>query len=61
MKNLTVMNKKSLFFLLGVLCLAASVAMYVIGKNSSHLSELHDFFWIPLPLGLLALFIAGRK
>jgi hypothetical protein len=55
------MNKKTLFFLLGVLCLAASVAMYVIGKNSSHLSELSDFWWIPLPLGLLALFVAGRK
>lgn len=55
------MNKKSLFFLLGILCLAASVAMYVIGKNSSHLSELSDFWWIPLPLGLLALFVAGRK
>lgn len=55
------MNKKSLFFLLGVLCIAASVAMYVIGKNSSHLSELSDFWWIPLPLGLLALFVAGRK
>jgi hypothetical protein len=55
------MNKKSLFFMLGVLCIAASVAMYVIGKNSSHLSELSDFWWIPLPLGLLALFVAGRK
>ena len=47
--------------MLGVLCIAASVAMYFIGKNSSHLSELSDFWWIPLPLGLLALFIAGRK
>lgn len=55
------MNKKSLFLLLGILCLAAAVAMYMIGKNSSHLSELKDFWWIPLPLGLLALFVAGRK
>ncbi len=55
------MNKKSLFLLLGIVCLAAAVAMYMIGKNSSHLSELKDFWWIPLPLGLLALFVAGRK
>lgn len=55
------MNKKSLFLLLGILCLAAAVAMYMIGKNSSHLSELKDFWWIPLPLGLLSLFVAGRK
>jgi hypothetical protein len=55
------MNKKTLFTILGVLCIAAAVAMYFVGKNSSHLSELSDFWWIPLPLGLLALFLAGRK
>jgi hypothetical protein len=55
------MNKKSLFMALGVLCIAAAVAMYFVGKNSSHLSELSDVWWIPLPLGLLALFLAGRK
>ncbi len=54
-------EQKSFFSMLGVLCIAASVAMYFIGKNSSHLSELKGFFWIPLPLALLALFIAGRK
>jgi len=55
------MNKKSLFYILGVLCLVAAAAMYFIGKESSHLSELKDFWWIPLPLGLLALFLANRK
>jgi hypothetical protein len=55
------MNKKNLFTILGVLCIAAAVAMYFVGKNSGHLSELSDFWWIPLPLGLLALFLAGRK
>ena len=55
------MNRKRVFFLLGALCIAASIIMYMVGKNSSHLSELSDFWWIPLPLGLLALFIAGRK
>jgi hypothetical protein len=55
------MNKKSLFYILGVLCLVASAAMYFIGKESSHLSELSDFWWIPLPLGALALLMASRK
>jgi hypothetical protein len=55
------MNKKSLFYILGVLCIIASAAMYFIGKNSSHLSELADFWWIPLPLGALALLIANKK
>ncbi len=55
------MNRKSLFFLLGALCIIASIAMYMIGKNSSHLSELSDFWWMPLPLAALALLIANRK
>ncbi len=55
------MIKKSLFYLLGVLCIVASAAMYFIGKNSSHLSELKDFWWMPLPLAALALLIANRK
>ncbi len=33
-----------------LVCVAASVAMYVIGGNSSHMSELKDFFYVPLPL-----------
>lgn len=61
MKTPTVMNKKSLFYILGVLCIIASIAMYLIGKGSSHLSELSDFWWIPLPLGALALLLANRK
>ena len=55
------MNKKSLFYILGVVCVIASIAMYMIGKNSSHLSELQDFWWIPLPLGAIALLIANKK
>jgi CDP-diglyceride synthetase len=58
--NYSNMNKKTLFGALGVVCLAASAAMYFIGKNSSHLSELKDFWWIPLPLGALALLLANR-
>ena len=60
-KKTTVMNKKSLFYILGVVCVIASIAMYMIGKNSSHLSELKDFWWIPLPLGAIALLIANKK
>lgn len=55
------MNRKSVFFLLGALCIAASIIMYLVGKNSSHLSELSDFWWIPMPLAALALLIANKK
>ncbi len=55
------MNNKKVLTILGALCFATAAAMYVIGSNSSHLTELKDFFWVPLPLGLLLLIIAGRK
>ncbi len=55
------MNKKSIYYILGVLCIVASIAMYFIGKESANLSELQDFWWIPLPLGAIALLIANRK
>ena len=45
---------------IGSISLVASIAMYEIGTNSSHLSELADFYWIPLPLGISCL-IAGYR
>ena len=54
------MNKTFLFILAGI-CIAAAVAMYIIGNDSSHLSELKDFWYVPLPLGLLAILGALRK
>lgn len=47
--------------IIGVLCLVAGGVMYIIGNNSSHLSELKDFFWVPLPLGILLLLIPNKK
>lgn len=55
------MNRKMLFYVIGVLCIVASILMYTVGKNSSHLSELYDFWWIPLPLAALSLLVANRK
>jgi len=52
--------KKKLLFSLGGLCVLASVGMYVIGADSSHLSELKDFFWVPLPLAVVSV-LAGFK
>jgi len=55
------MTKKNLFVTLGVIALIASIAMYMIGKDSSHLSELKDFFWIPLPLAAIFLLAASMS
>lgn len=43
--------------ILSALCIIASIAMYAIGSNSNHLSELKDFFWLPIPLAVICLAI----
>lgn len=52
---------KALLIILAILCVGASITMYIIGNDSSHLSELKDFWFIPLPLGVFALIGAFRK
>ena len=39
--------------ILASICFIASLGMYVVGSNSGHLTELKDFFWAPLPLGVI--------
>ena len=51
------MGKKQIYLGLGLLSLIASAVMYFVGDNSSHLSELKDFFYIPLPLSGLFLWL----
>jgi len=46
--------------ILSILCFVASFVMYKIGSTSSHLTELLDFFWMPLPLGII-LMLLGIK
>jgi hypothetical protein len=53
--------KKKVLFSVGGLCVLASVAMYVIGDGSSHLSELKDFFWVPLPLAVVSVLGAFKS
>jgi len=55
------MNKKAVFGILGALCVIASIAMYMLGKNNDHLTELKDFWWMPLPLAALLLLLAGKS
>jgi len=55
------MNKKTVFGTLGVLCLVASVAMYMIGGNNANLTELKDFWWMPLPLAAILLLLAAKS
>jgi hypothetical protein len=55
------MNKKKIFSVIGILAIIASLAMYMIGKNSSHLSELYDAWWYPLPLAVICFLLAGQK
>ena len=58
------MNKKAVFGTIGVLAVVAAIAMYMMGKNSSHLSELKDSWWYPLPLAVICFLVAavpGKK
>jgi hypothetical protein len=55
------MNKKNVFAIIGLLAIVASVVMYWMGKNSSHLTELRNFWWYPLPLAVVCFLIAGTK
>ena len=53
------MNKKAVFGTIGILAIIASLVMYKIGNRSSHLSELKDFWWVPLPLAAVCLLVAA--
>lgn len=55
------MNKKTFFGIIGLLAVIASIVMYKVGGNSSHLSELKHFWWYPLPLAVLCFLVAGAK
>ncbi|MFN5983574.1 MAG: hypothetical protein ACK476_18690 [Fluviicola sp.] len=48
---------KYLWIVFGIICFISAYIMYSL-RNDSHLSELGDFFWIPLPLGALLILFA---
>jgi hypothetical protein len=48
---------KNFFLILAFLSIIASAVMYFVGNSSTHLSELKDFYWIPLPLGVISLLV----
>lgn len=58
---ITMKKKQVLFLILGLLCVGAAIAMYIIGNDSSKLSELKDYWWVPVPLGILAFGGAFKK
>ena len=53
------MNKKTVFTVIGIIAVIAAIVMYRMGKNSSHLSELKDFWWYPVPLAVICFVVAG--
>lgn len=55
------MNKKTVFGIIGGIAVIASIAMYKIGNGSSHLSELKDFWWMPLPLAAICFLVAASS
>jgi hypothetical protein len=53
------MKKRTVFITLAVLCVIASLVMWSF-RNDSHLSELGDFFWMPLPLMVIFFYKAAK-
>jgi hypothetical protein len=47
--------------MIAAICFIAAGIMYYVGNDSSHLSELADFFYIPIPLGIIALIVGYQK
>jgi len=54
------MNKKALSAI-GLLAIIASLAMFVIGNNNNHLTELKEYWWAPLPIALICFLVASKK
>ena len=46
---------KTFALVLALLCIAAAAIMYIVGNDNSNLSELRIFWYIPLPLAIIAL------
>jgi len=55
------MCMKKLAPVLAVLAFVAAIAMYRIGSTNSHLTELKDTFWIPIPLGIVFSLLALKN
>ena len=52
---------KTILIIIGFVALIAAGAMRIVGGNSSHLSELRDYWWIPLPVALVCFLAAMKK
>ena len=50
-----------LFLVLGIICIGAAITMYIVGNDSSKLSELKDYWWVPVPLSLVSFGAAFKK
>jgi hypothetical protein len=52
---------KIVLVIIALICFIGATVMYVIGSDSSHLSELKDYWYLPIPLGIIALFGLVQK
>ena len=54
------MNKK-FYGIVGMLAVASSLGMYLAGNNSTHLTELKNYWLIPLPIALICFLLATKR
>jgi len=51
---------KKVIVIIGIIALLAAVAMKYMGR-SSHLTELQEYWWAPLPVTLICMIVVARK
>lgn len=52
---------KSLLIIIAILAFGAAAVMYYIGSTSSRVDELLDFWFYPIPLGVIAIIGLMKK
>jgi len=52
---------RTVSLILAILGFSAAGVMYYLGSESSNLSELMDFYYYPIPLGIFGLISAFKK
>ena len=53
---------KTLLIVIAILAFGGAATMYSLGNSSGHMDELLDFWFYPIPLGVLAIIgLAAKK
>jgi hypothetical protein len=55
------MRKGVIYIILAVVCVIAALVMKQAGETSGHLSELKDYYYVPLPLACVLIAVGIQQ